>query len=129
MVDGAHNPDGMNGFLRSVNTYFETEDKVAVMGVFADKDYHAMAKMIGHTFSQIYTVTPPSERALAAEELASVLNACALNEAAKAEKAADRAVACGMLSEAFDLAKQHRDAVIFIFGSLSFLKGAYDYWD
>ncbi len=129
VVDGAHNPDGMNGFLRSVNTYFETEDKVAVMGVFADKDYHAMAKMIGHTFSQIYTVTPPSERALAAEELASVLNACALNEAAKAEKAADRAVACGMLSEAFDLAKQHRDAVIFIFGSLSFLKGAYDYWD
>ncbi len=123
VVDGAHNPDGMDGFLNSVDTYFKGKEKIAVMGVFADKDYHAMAHQIGHTFSRIYTVTPPSERGLAAEELAN-----ALNEAANAEKAADRAVACRSLSEAFDLVKQHRDAAIFVFGSLSLLKGAYDYW-
>lgn len=169
VVDGAHNPDGMNGFLNSVHSYFGKEEKIAVMGVFADKDYREMAGMIGRTFSHIYTVAPPSERALAAEELASELNACArrgtgemdgedarrevagtgavnaerggtgtemVNEEREAagmevvnvERALYRAVACGTLAEAFDRAKQHREAVIFVFGSLSLLKGAYDYW-
>lgn len=144
VVDGAHNPDGMKVFLNSVRTYFEEKEKIAVMGVFADKDYHAMARLIGSTFSRIYTVTPPSERALAAEELASALNGAAEADgnaawrdeapviaagASNVEKTADRAIACGTLSEAFDMAKQHRNAVIFVFGSLSLLKGAYDYWD
>ncbi len=170
VVDGAHNPDGMNGFLKSVHSYFGKKEKIAVMGVFADKDYREMAGMIGRTFSHIYTVAPPSERALAAEELASALNACARRGAgemdgedarreaagtgavnaerggtgtemadaereaagmkvANAERVLNRAVACGTLAEAFDLAKQHREAVIFVFGSLSLLKGVYDYWD
>ena len=170
ILDGAHNPDGMNGFLKSVHSYFGKKEKIAVMGVFADKDYREMAGMIGRTFSHIYTVAPPSERALAAEELASALNACARRGAgemdgedarreaagtgavnaerggtgtemadaereaagmkvANAERVLNRAVACGTLAEAFDLAKQHREAVIFVFGSLSLLKGVYDYWD
>lgn len=145
VADGAHNPDGMSRFLKSVHSYFGKKEKIAVMGVFADKDYREMARMIGQTFSHIYTVAPPSERALAAEELASALNAYAPDGAAEAdgeaarretagagavnaERGGNQAVACGTLAEAFDLAKQHRDAAIFVFGSLSLLKGAYDYW-
>ncbi len=141
VVDGAHNPDGMKSFLNSVHAYFEEKEKIAVMGVFADKDYREMAYLIGHTFSRIFTVTPPSERALVAEELADALNVCGQHRAGgtdgedewedgagNEEREMNRAFACGTLAEAFDLAKQHRDAVIFVFGSLSLLKGAYDYW-
>lgn len=128
VVDGAHNPDGMKAFLESVNTYFKTEEKIAVMGVFADKDYHAMARLVRQTFSRIYTVTPPSERALAAKELAGALNACAQNGAVQTGEAANQAFACKTLPEAFGMAGQHGNAVIFIFGSLSLLKEAYGYW-
>lgn len=111
VVDGAHNPDGMKHFLQSVNTYFEKEEKVAVMGVFADKDYVAMVRLFGDTFSHIYTVTPPSERALPAEVLAHAIE----------EETGQTAVPCGSVSEAMDRAGKHEGAAIFIFGSLSLM--------
>lgn len=111
VVDGAHNPDGMNHFLQSVNAYFEKQEKVAIMGVFADKDYAAMVRLFGDMFSHIYTVTPPSERALPADVLAHAIK----------EETGQTAVPCGSLSKAMERAGQHEGAAIFIFGSLSLL--------
>lgn len=109
VADGAHNPDGMKYFLQSVNTYFEREEKVAVMGVFSDKDYTAMIRLFGDTFSKIYTVSPPSERALPAEVLARTIEG----------EIGQAAVPCVSLSEAMERAREQEGAPIFVFGSLS----------
>lgn len=116
VVDGAHNVDGMEHFLSSVNAYFKSYRKIGIMGVFADKDYVNMVQRIGHTFCKIYTVTPPSERGLPAEELA----ACFCGDARP----------CVSMREAFARAGEDcggdEETVLFIFGSLSLLKSVYD---
>lgn len=111
IVDGAHNPDGMRQFLASVDIYLKDTKKIGIMGVFADKEYRVMAELLGERFLKIYTIMPPSERGLPAEELAAAIGKKA-TACATLEKAVDRA-----LSEA-----KEQDAALLLFGSLSFLK-------
>lgn len=116
VVDGAHNVDGVEHFLSSVNTYFKPYRKIGIMGVFADKDYVNMVQRIGHTFCKIYTVTPPSERGLPAEELAAHVYG--------------DAQPCVSMKEALARAEEDcsgsEETVLFIFGSLSLIKSVYD---
>lgn len=126
VVDGAHNPAGMNRFLESVNAYYKTERKIAVMGVFADKDYAKMAEDAANTFDRIYTVTPPSERGLPADILAGQFRLLKTTPGAAGVQTAS---ACASLEEAVSLALKDcgapEEAVLFIFGSLSLIKSAY----
>lgn len=118
VMDGAHNPDGIQHFLESVHVYFENYQKVGIVGIFADKDYADMARRIGDTFDQVYTVTPPTERGLPAEKLA--------------EQIRGHAVACASIQEAVELGGKKCEQLacsgeeqgLFIFGSLSILKSA-----
>lgn len=116
VVDGAHNVDGVEHFLSSVNTYFKSYRKIGIMGVFADKDYVNMVRRIGHTFCKIYTVTPPSERGLPAQELAAHIQG--------------DAQPCASMKEALDCAgadcESGEETVLFIFGSLSLVRSVYD---
>ncbi|MCM1244110.1 MAG: bifunctional folylpolyglutamate synthase/dihydrofolate synthase [Roseburia sp.] len=118
VVDGAHNTDGMQSFLQSVQRYFKTGKKTGIMGVFADKDYKAMSVLLAGIFDTVYTVTPKSERGLPAEKLADELAACQIH-----------AVACSSFQEAAEYAMkdggQEKKCPVFVFGSLSLIKEAY----
>lgn len=126
VVDGAHNPDGMISFCDSVNTYFNDYKKIGIMGVFADKDHATMSRSVFPVFDKIYTVTPPSERGLAAEELAEELR-----EQAGKEGKMFPVHSCGSIQEALGKAAgdcQKDKTAIFVFGSLSLLKETYEYF-
>ncbi|MDD5922578.1 MAG: bifunctional folylpolyglutamate synthase/dihydrofolate synthase [Eubacteriales bacterium] len=69
LIDGAHNPNGVEALTESLRTLFPGEKFVFVAGVLKDKDYPAMFQMTDPLALRYFTVTPDSPRALPAEEL------------------------------------------------------------
>ncbi len=92
IFDGAHNPQGIEGAVSSIERYFD--EKVYVLtGVLADKDYEVIASTLARVAERAYTITPDNPRALSAEEYAEVLRAKGVS-----------ARAAGSISEAVSLA-------------------------
>lgn len=112
IADGSHNPHGVRALTESLERLFPGRRITFVTGVMADKSYEEMMRQIVPLAGRIYTVTPPSVRALPAEDLA----ACLRRLGAVAE-------ACPDVSEALcrAKAKAKADDVICAFGSLSFI--------
>ena len=69
--DGSHNVQGVTAAADSIKALLGGK-AVILMGVLADKDYRDMVSLIAPLAERVFTVTPPSPRALSAEELASV---------------------------------------------------------
>ncbi len=93
------------------------------MGVFADKDFEKMAELAEGIFEKVYTITPPSRRGLSAEILAEAL-----------ERRGVSAEPCDSIKEALgrafkgdgrDNGESEAAKAVFVFGSLSILKEAY----
>lgn len=74
ILDGAHNIDGVDKFISSVNLYFKDRKKLAIFGVLEDKDYKEMLEKIVPTFDIFLTVTPDSDRAMSSENLKKVIS-------------------------------------------------------
>lgn len=76
IFDGSHNIQGITAAAESIKRFFctgkKTKKVILLMGVLADKDYHDMVGILSPLASRVYTVTPPSPRALDSEGLASV---------------------------------------------------------
>ncbi len=70
LIDGAHNSDGVAALAKSLREMFPGEKFHFIMGVLADKDYRKMAEFMLPLAQKVTAVTPKSERALAAEDLA-----------------------------------------------------------
>ena len=70
LVDGAHNPDGVEALTASLKEYFSKKRLTFVMGVMADKNYVEMLRMVTPLARRFITVTPESERALSSAQLA-----------------------------------------------------------
>ncbi len=70
LIDGAHNSDGVAALAKSLCEMFPGEKFHFIMGVLADKDYRKMAEFMLPLAQKVTAVTPKSERALAAEDLA-----------------------------------------------------------
>ncbi len=75
LIDGAHNPNGVDGLVKSLKTIFPDRKLVFVAGVLADKDYLTMFREIEPLAKCFLTVTPNSHRALAGADLAAQLRA------------------------------------------------------
>lgn len=73
IVDGAHNPNGVEELAKCLNAYLPGRKVTFLMGVMADKDYTTMLDEILPAAKQFITVTPESERALPAQELAQAI--------------------------------------------------------
>ena len=73
MVDGAHNGHGVKMLGESLRMLYPDERFHFIMGVMADKDYEQMIETILPLALDVTTVTPESERALQAKELAEKL--------------------------------------------------------
>lgn len=114
IMDGAHNRDGAEQLKQSLEHYFKGRRMIFIMGVFKDKEYDVIARMLAPMADKIFTVqTPDNPRALPAEELALVVSK--YNNSVEAAPVIEDAVRKS-------IALAGREDVIVAFGSLSFLK-------
>ena len=70
IVDGAHNPQGFEALMETMELLFPGKKLRIVLGVLADKDFNAGIDIAIPHALKFYAVTPPSYRALDAGELA-----------------------------------------------------------
>lgn len=74
ILDGAHNPHGMEATAESLKRYFGDKKLVFLIGVMADKDIYGMARHIVPLAEAFVTVMPNNPRAMKAERLAEILS-------------------------------------------------------
>lgn len=111
-LDGAHNEDAVRKLKASVNAVFAGKRVLYIMGVLADKEYDRMIRIMFGEGDRVFTLTPPSSRALPAKELADILR-----------KENIDAIPCENAKDAVSYALKEADAddVILVFGSLYYL--------
>jgi dihydrofolate synthase / folylpolyglutamate synthase len=74
LIDGAHNIDGIGKLSESLDTYFEYKNMYLILGILADKQVEEMVDTIAPKASKVFAVTPHSDRAEIAEQLAEVVS-------------------------------------------------------
>ena len=73
VVDGGHNPQCAQTVADNLRAYFPDRRRVLLLGVLADKDYTGMLEILAPEAETFVCVTPDSERALPAGDLAQAL--------------------------------------------------------
>lgn len=110
ILDGAHNPNGIEALKSAVSNFLDGEKITCVMGMLADKDIDSSIKLLDGIFESVYTVPVDNPRAISAKELAEKCNGYFKN-----------VTSFGSAENAFDIAydevKQNGGAVL-ICGSL-----------
>lgn len=111
LIDGAHNPQGVDALAQYVDNFLSERPRVLLTGVLADKLQDEMLGQMVHIAREIVTVTPDTPRAMPAEEYAARLNACG-----------GHATPAATLAEGLDMARTlaGADGVIVAAGSLYF---------
>ena len=113
IIDGAHNEEAALRLKETVEQYFAEKRLTFIMGVFKDKEYDKIAKLMAPLAKKIYTVDLPDEgRTLKAGELKTAVKPyCADVMAVSDIHTAVR--------RAYESTEE--DEVILAFGSLSYL--------
>ena len=75
ILDGSHNPQGMQATAESLKTFFPGQKLWFLMGIMADKDVRSVARLLAPLAAGFAAVEPPNPRAMKAGELASLLSA------------------------------------------------------
>jgi len=70
ILDGSHNPQGMEATAQSLRMYFGDKKITFIIGVMADKDVEAMMGHIAPIAKRLITVKPHNPRAMDSGELA-----------------------------------------------------------
>lgn len=70
LMDGAHNPDGIAKLCDTIDTLLAGKRIITVMGMFRDKDYAVCIPQIARRSNVFIATTPPTGRALKAQETA-----------------------------------------------------------
>jgi len=73
ILDGSHNPQGMEATAESLKKYFGDKKIIFIIGVMADKDVDAMMSAIAPAARCFITVKPNNPRAMKSEELSDKL--------------------------------------------------------
>lgn len=110
LVDGAHNPDGVDSLCRTIDRFFAGKQVTVVMGMLEDKDYAYSLSQLAQRASRFIAATPQdTPRALPAGKAAEIAKSyCQRVEAvddpaqaaflAKSQAGAeDVVIACGSL--------------------------------
>lgn len=74
LLDGAHNPNGVEALASSLRKLLPQQKFTLVMGVMADKDYNAMLLHLSPLAMHIIAAQPDYYRALSSKELSSALD-------------------------------------------------------
>lgn len=69
IVDGAHNPNGVEALLRSLGEVLKGRKIYFLFGVMQNKNYHEMLRMLAEFASGFIATVPRDERALSMESL------------------------------------------------------------
>lgn len=111
ILDGAHNPHGIEGAVKSIKAHFGDEKLTFVIGVMADKDVENMIGMVVPLAKEFYTARPDNPRAMEANELARRLEGCGA-----------KAIACESVADAVNkaIASVSKDGAVVALGSLYF---------
>lgn len=96
IYDGAHNPQGIDMFVKSVRAYFEDKKIILVSTVMGDKDYESMVRDLSAVTERAY-IFKVNDRALATDDYAEVYRRCGVDAYActSMTEALSRAVADG----------------------------------
>lgn len=70
ILDGAHNPNGIEALKNAVRNFLDGEKITCVMGMLADKDIDSSIKLLDRVFETVYTVPVDNPRAISSKELA-----------------------------------------------------------
>ena len=110
LLDGAHNPNGIEALKNAITDFLPDKKIIGIMGMLADKDIDTSIKLLENTFFKIYTVPVDNPRALDSKTLAEKFSNLGFDATSfeSAETAFDTA---------FDEAKEN-DYAIIICGSL-----------
>ena len=73
LIDGAHNTQGAQALRESLDIAFPNAAIVFVTGVLQDKDYRSVLRCVLPRASAVVCMTPPSPRALPAQDLVFVV--------------------------------------------------------
>ena len=73
ILDGSHNPQGMEATVDSLQRHFKEQKIVFIIGVMADKDVDAMLPLIAPLAAVFVAVKPDNPRAMDSHELAGKL--------------------------------------------------------
>lgn len=111
--DGAHNEDAARYLARFLEKNFTNKRIFYIIGVLKDKEYEKILKVMEPYSDDVYTVSSNNPRALEAKELA----VCAKKYYRHVTTVGDVKKAVHMAVEA-----AAQEDIIFIFGSLSFMK-------
>ena len=69
ILDGAHNPNGIEALKNALNTHIKGVKPICIMGMLSDKDSKSSVKILERMFSTIFTVPVDNPRSLSADEL------------------------------------------------------------
>jgi dihydrofolate synthase/folylpolyglutamate synthase len=74
ICDAAHNPAGLRALVESITEIYKPRfgKLFLIIGMLSDKNYKEAAKTVAPHFDEVCAVTPQSERALKAEQLAEI---------------------------------------------------------
>jgi len=116
IVDGAHNEDAARVLAHNIELYFKGKHLTFIMGVLKDKDYESILQHTASYANTIITITPNNNRGLPSSELAKV-----------AREYCYHVIDGETISKALELTLEEvdKEAVVIIFGSLSFLGDIY----
>ncbi len=73
IIDGAHNAEGVEALVNTMNKYFPDKKKIFIFGVLRDKDVDTIAKISASIADQFLLITPSNERALPNSELSKIV--------------------------------------------------------
>ena len=110
LLDGAHNPNGIEALENAVKQFLSGKKITCVMGMLADKDIDSSIQLLGGLFARVYTVPVNNPRALDAPSLAEKFQAVYQNVTAFSSPFA-------AIDRATEVAKAENGAVL-ICGSL-----------
>lgn len=122
IADGAHNEDAAKRLAENLDIYLCGKKVTAVMGVFADKEYGKMIRVMAPYLRKVYAVDLPNrERTLPKEKLCGALESYGVH--AEAAESIEEALVLAKQSE-MPGEEQEREKIgnaVLAFGSLSYL--------
>ena len=73
ILDGAHNPDGIEALRHNLLEYFPDKKFVFIVGILRDKDYSSMIKYMMPLAEAFVTIEPNNSRAMSAIECSNAI--------------------------------------------------------
>jgi len=69
IIDGAHNVDGANALVSTINNYFKDKKIILLLGMLADKDIEKLTDIYAKFADEIFICEPDNPRAISKSEL------------------------------------------------------------